>query len=314
MPSTPTISVVLPVYNAARYVREAIDSILHQTYRDFELLIIDDGSTDNSLRIIHSAVDGDRRGRVISRPNKGLVASCNEGIAEARGIYVFRMDADDEAHPDRFTRQVRFLEDHPECVAVGTRVMLADDSMMPIIESFKRLTHADIDAENMQGQGSAICHPTAAFRRDALLVIGGYRKEFEWAEDLDLFLRLAEVGRLANLPDVLLSYRQHMDSVGYSKRALQHSRTGLAVRAAEKRRGLSKPGSMMHAEAPGASGGDLAAPSDYLGPGDIHRKWAWLALIGGNAKTARKHALLALRTDPWCLQNPKLIACAIRGR
>lgn len=245
------------------------------------------------LHWVRTAEDGS-----FSRPNKGLVASCNEGIAEARGVYVFRMDQDDVAHPDRFARQVSFLENHLDCVAVGTRVMLADDSMMPIIESSKQLMHADIDAANMEGHGSAICHPTAAIRREALLAVGGYRKEFEWAEDLDLFLRLAEVGRLANLPDVLLTYRQHMNSVGYSMRALQRSRIASAVSAAEQRRGLSRPGSTANLDTSDADRGDLAVKSDYAGAGDIYRKWAWLALIGG---TRRRLA----STHSWpCEQTP----------
>ena len=315
MPVIP-VSVILPVFNAEAYVGEALASIVAQTYRNFEAIVIDDGSHDHSLRIIRQHVGNDPRFVIVSRPNRGLVETCNEGMELAKGEIIFRMDADDAAHPDRFARQLSFLEAHPDCVAVGTRVMLADDSMMPILEAHKHLTHAVIDAENMEGR-SAICHPSVAIRRDALLAIGGYRKEFEWAEDLDLFLRLAEVGQLANLPDVLLTYRQHLSSVGYSKRALQRTRATLAVRAAARRRGLSSAAVPTEGAAQSeasASEGDAVLESDYRCAGDVYRKWAWLALIGGHPKTARKHALLALRTDPWCRENPRLIACALRGR
>jgi len=311
--SSPIISVVLPVYNAGLYLQDAICSILKQTCSDFELLVIDDGSTDDSLQIAQNSVGTDPRARIRSRSNKGLVATCNEAISEARGKYIFRMDQDDVSHPERFARQVAFMEADSRCVALGTRVMLADESMMPIIESFKAVTHAEIDAENLRGRGSAMCHPTAAIRRDALLDIGGYRAEFEWAEDLDLFLRLAEVGQLANLPTVLLTYRQHLTSVGYSKRALQRTRAAMAVSDAMRRRaavvsgGGEKPGVEVRRE------GTPMLESEYQSVADIHRKWAWLALIGGFPETARKHAWLALTKQPLRGENLRLMACAIRG-
>src|SRR3954468_5693657 len=120
----PTVSVLLAVYNARRYLRQAIDSILAQTFTDFEFIIIDDGSTDDTLAILREYEKRDGRIRLISRPNKGLTTTLNEGLALARGEFLARMDGDDVALPTRFEKQVTYLRDHPECVLVGSRVLL----------------------------------------------------------------------------------------------------------------------------------------------------------------------------------------------
>jgi glycosyltransferase involved in cell wall biosynthesis len=288
------ISVILPVFNGAQFIAAAIKSVVAQTYGDFELLVIDDGSTDGSAEVIRGAID--ERCRLIQTPNRGIVAACNLGLEQAKGKYIFRMDADDVCHSERFAKQHAYLEDHPRCVAVGSAVMFADPDMRPLRPSVPCLTHAEIDGQHMRGVGGAITHPAAAMRRSALLQIGGYRAEYEWAEDLDLFLRLAEVGELANLSDVLLTYRQHLGSVSHSRRDLQVARAKAAVNAAHERRGvLAMPVSMTpersHAE--------------------VHRTWAWWALHHGHAQTARKHALKAARLEP--LASAKLLVCAIRG-
>lgn len=303
----PPISVVLPVFNAERFVGQSLDSISTQTFLDFEAIVIDDGSTDRSLEFIRSRVGSDARFRIVSRPNMGLVATLNEGIELARGKYVFRMDADDVSHPERFASELRYLETHDDCVALGTRILLADEEMLPIIEMVGSFTHEDIDAENLRGAGLAMCHPAMAMRRAALVSIGGYRRAFEWAEDLDLFLRLAEVGRLANLPEVLLTYRQHVASVGYKRRLIQVERASAAVSDARRRRGLGDVGSGF------SDAGRGAVPAVDPSLAAIHRKWAWLALIGGHPRTARKHALKALVLQPFNRDNVRLLACAARG-
>ena len=304
---SPLISVVLPVYNAEGFVGAALDSLRAQSWPDFEAIVLDDGSTDRSSAVIQKHIAGDARFRMVTRPNKGLVATLNEGVVNSRGKYIFRMDADDVSHPERFERELAYLESHHDCVAVGTRMLLGDEQLLPIIEMGESLTHEEIDAENLRGRGSAMCHPSTAIRRDALLSVGGYRSEFEWAEDLDLFLRLGEVGRLANLPDVLLTYRQHLTSVGYSKRRIQVERSAAAVGEALVRRGIAP-------RAPNAAEASESAAS-YVDPSvaAIHRKWSWWALQGGFPKTARKHAFKAFKLDPFSPANPKLLACALRG-
>jgi glycosyltransferase involved in cell wall biosynthesis len=200
----PTVSILLPFYNARRYLAGAARSMLVQTFEDFELLLMDDGSSDGSKAIADELAAKDRRVRVISGPNKGRSRTLNEGIALAQGEFIARMDADDLSLPTRLQRQVEYLREHPECVCVGTRVTLIDPYDSPLSTPEHKLTHDEIDAELLRGIGWAIVHPAATMRTDAVRRVGGYRAQFNDSEDLDLFLRLGEVGRLANLPEPLV--------------------------------------------------------------------------------------------------------------
>src|SRR4051794_4532921 len=116
--STPAVSIVMPVYNGAAYVAEAVRSILGQTFEDFEFIIVDDGSTDRTPRILHEYERMDRRVRVISRPNTGIVGALNDGVAAAEAPLIARMDADDVSTPQRLHRQVEYLSEHPEVVVL----------------------------------------------------------------------------------------------------------------------------------------------------------------------------------------------------
>jgi glycosyltransferase involved in cell wall biosynthesis len=208
----PTISVVLPVYNAASYLAAAVSSILGQTFGDFELIAIDDGSTDGSAQIIEQMMRQDARIQIISRPNTGIVGALNDGVARAQGEFIARMDADDIARPHRFERQLGFLRDTPGCVAVGSALLLMDSDGDAIGVQHWALTHEEIDKLLLTGC-SGLAHPAAMIRRAALQRVGGYRTEYEWIEDKDLWLRLAEIGRLANLREPLLQYRIHETSL-----------------------------------------------------------------------------------------------------
>jgi glycosyltransferase involved in cell wall biosynthesis len=300
--ASPKVSVLLPVYNAESYLRRAIESVLVQTFTDFELLALDDGSTDKSLSILREFAGKDSRVRVISRENRGLVVTLNELIAKSESQYLARMDADDICRPQRFERQVSYFDAHPDCVAVGTRSLIIDSDGMPITETTNELAHDEIELAHLSGAGeSRMCHPSVMIRRDAIMQVGQYRREYQFAEDLDLFLRLGEIGKLANLPDVLLEYRQHMESIGYTHGDLQRNAARQALREAWLRRGIpvypfiSEP----------TTRPDTAA--------DVHRMWAWWAMSAGNLATARKHAILALVRNPFNVESLRALACAIRG-
>ena len=141
---------------------------------------------------------------------------------ERRGaIWSGGMDADDVCEPHRFERQVAYLQENPECVAAGSWVRLIDPYGLELNEVRPATDHEQIDAHLLEANGWAIFHPTVMLRREAVLQSGGYRSQYQWSEDIDLFLRLAEIGRLANLPQVLLRYRQHMSSVNRTRRATQ---------------------------------------------------------------------------------------------
>jgi glycosyltransferase involved in cell wall biosynthesis len=297
----PAASVLLPVFNAARYVEEAIRSILEQSFTNFELLLLDDGSSDDSLAVLQDFAQRDTRCIVHTRENRGLVQTLNEGIALSRADILFRMDADDRSHRLRFEREMAYLREHPDCVAVGTDVMLIDPEGQPLRPFGLPCSHADIDAEHMQGVGSMIVHPTAALRKAALVSVGGYRDAFKHAEDFDLFLRLAEIGQIVNLPDVLLDYRQHLSSIGYSQTSGQLAAKQRALTEARLRRGIVTSGRLPNPDPP-----PLRAAA-------VHRMWAWWALSAGNIATARKHTLLAARLAPFAIENLRLTACVLRG-
>lgn len=207
----PRVSVLLPVYNAERYLREAVDSILAQTFTDFELLAHDDGSTDNSLSVMRRYTDP--RIVVTTGVNRGLVPALNDMIDRARGEYLARMDSDDVSEPSRFAKQAAHLDANAECVAISSRTLLIDAEGWPICE-FNPLTgHDEIDAANLRTGTCHICHGATMFRKKALSAVGSYSGGFPDSEDLDLFLRLAEHGQIGALPEVLYRYRQHPASV-----------------------------------------------------------------------------------------------------
>jgi glycosyltransferase involved in cell wall biosynthesis len=298
----PAISVVMPVYNAQRYLAEAVESILDQTFRDFELIAIDDGSTDRSGEILREFSQRDPRVKVISRANTGLVGALIDGLRQSRAELIARMDADDISMPQRFEKQIAFMRENPRCVAVGSRVLLIDPLGSALETPDHKLTHAAIDAELMRGIGWALVHPVVLMRKSALDRVQGYRKQFEFNEDLDLFLQLAEIGEVANLPDVLLQYRQHLSSINHTRYEIQKRIKRQVVAEAYARRGL-----VMSADWSFDERKILSASQHY-------RKWGWKALKNGNVVAARKHAVEALKRSPWSLESWRLTACALRGR
>jgi glycosyltransferase involved in cell wall biosynthesis len=302
MAENPLISVVMPVYNARQYLAEAMDSILAQTFRDFEFVCVDDGSTDDSLAILNDYAKRDPRVKIVSRPNTGVWKALNDGIEASRGKLIARMDADDVCLPTRFEKQVAFLNENPDVVAVGCPVLIIDADGAPLREMPHppRWTHEEIDHAHMTGGGQVFYHPALIFRRDALEKVGMYRK-WPAAQDLDLFLRLAEIGRLANVREVLLKYRQHMGSVGHAKMARQLETCREIVRQAYERRGLQPNGSI---------GFDKIK---QMSETEQHRKWAWWALAAGHLSSARKHARKALRKAPFSTESWRVMYCSLRG-
>ncbi len=301
MNSAPTISVLMPVYNGSEYLADAVESILAQTFGDFELIVVDDGSTDDSLEILQEYAKRDRRVRLISRPNTGIAGALNDAIATARAPLFARMDADDIALPLRFEKQVAFLEAHPEVVLVGSRVLLIDPYGTSLYESDHRLTHPEINTQMLSGIGWSVVHPSAMMRAAAARAAGGYRADRVPSEDLDLFLRLTEIGQAANLADILLKYRQHPTSANHTRFAEQDANKKAILTEAYARRGLELPSNWKPAKR-------NIMPMDK----EISM-WAWLALKKGNIPAARRHALSLVRLAPFSARSWQLMFCAIRG-
>jgi glycosyltransferase involved in cell wall biosynthesis len=281
----PQISVLMPVHQAERYLEEAVESILSQTFGDFELLALDDGSTDGSPQILADIAKRDGRIRVRRAPQGGLVARLNEGLVEARGAFIARMDADDVSRRDRLERQLDYLMNHPDCVAVGTGVAETDPEGRPIRPLDIRLVHEEIESRLLGGDGYALVHGTALYRRDALMKIGGYREGFIGGEDTDLHLRLAENGRLANISECLYFYRRNLDSATFANTRAVNLGAETAIRDALRRRGISTE------NAP-------KLPSDSPQPAVVWAIWANHALVAGNRDTARHYAIKAFCAAP----------------
>lgn len=298
----PSISVVMPVFNAGRYLRQALDSVLGQTLRDFELLAVCGPSSDDSAALLVQYAGRDPRVRVVEQTGAGIVGALNCGLALARGEFVARMDADDVALPERFQAQIAFLQHEPACVAVGSQALQIDPQGDAIGPMRVPLTHEEIDRRNLAGIGGGIPHPTAMIRRRVIEAIGGYSPAYHAAEDLDFFLRLAEVGRLANLPDTLLLYRLHLHSASVARRRETLAAARLAVAAACRRRGIADAGGPLP---PGAQ----ACPRQF----DVQRAWAWSAVEAGHPATARKYALRVLCRNFWFHESWRLAEAAFVG-
>ena len=208
MNPSPAISVVLPVYNAEAYVREAVESILAQTFTDFECIIINDGSADGSEAILRELAARDARIVLVERPNDGYVSALNEGIKIARTELIARMDADDVAMPERFALQhARMVQEH-ELAVLGSFFNMID-KVGNIIQLVERPLTQKAIAHCLE-HSCPVTHPAVMMRRDAVLKAGGYRKAFSHAEDYDLWLRMSDLGyAIANLPQLLLNYRVH---------------------------------------------------------------------------------------------------------
>ncbi len=212
----PLVSVVLPVYNGAHYLAEAIESILLQTFQDFELIIINDGSTDKSLDIIKQYAMKNPMIFVIDRENRGLVASLNEGIAKAQGKYIARMDQDDISLPTRFEKQIDLLEKDADLVLCGTWATIIDSDGTCLKNSSIRIKHEDI-MKDMERCINPFFHPSVMFRKSNNLF---YNETAFYCEDYEMWVKCSAIGRLANIPEYLLKYRIEFQSMTNSKRYL----------------------------------------------------------------------------------------------
>jgi len=214
---TTKLSVVMSVFNGADYVREAINSILSQTYQDFEFIVIDDGSDDGTADILKSY--DDPRMVILSQANQGLVASLNLGIKQAKGAFIARQDADDRSEPDRLQKQMAYLSHHKQVVLLG--------SGMSVMNENGKITHThsvllrDPELRQELLVRSPFAHGSVIFKKSAAKKAGAYKKS-EWpAEDYGLWLRMSKYGRLANLDEYLYVYRENSAGISSRNQSLQ---------------------------------------------------------------------------------------------
>lgn len=298
---TPTVSVLLPVYNAERYLERAVRSVLEQTFSDFEAIAVDDGSKDNSKKILERFAASDARIRVISRPNTGIVGALNDGLAVARGEFIARMDGDDISLPGRFQAEIDHLRAHPDCIAVGTAVQIIDSRGAVVDRYNPPFEHEPIVAELLRGNGGALIHPAAMFRAAALRKVSGYDQAFCKVEDLDLYLRLSREGRLANIPLLGLQYRQHVQSTNFIHRETQRPLMTRILEREHQLRGLEYRAPQIESHA--------GLPANRL-----HARWAFNALTHGSRWTAIRHGLSAVTSGAGDAESWRALKYALTAR
>lgn len=210
MANVPAVTVLMSAYNTDKYIAEAIESVLAQTMPDFEFLIIDDGSTDRTLEVIQSFTD--ERIKLVSRPNKGLVASLNEGLQLASAALIARFDADDVCYPDRLEKQLAFMQANKDYVLVGGEADYMDEHGTELFRyTFTNYEDADIRATGFRN--CPVIHSTVMYVKSAVLEAGGYDPRAVTFEDHLLWHKLSEYGKMKNLALPLIKVRFNPDSV-----------------------------------------------------------------------------------------------------
>ena len=300
---TPLVSVVMPVYNREKYLAEAIESILNQTLKQFEFIIVNDGSTDSSQKIIEQYQALDHRIISIDQKNRGNYIARNRGMQHANAPYVAVMDSDDIACPNRLRIQYDFLEQHTDHVSVGSDVQIIDPYGIQNQYLSKPQTHDEIDHYHMKSHQGGMHHPAMLIRTRCIEQLGGYKPVPNTA-DYDLALRLAEIGRLANIPKPLMKWRRHLAAISTQKRHEQITRAYNFCEAAHTRRGLPftlKP--------PTAS--EIA--KNTLTTAQQSASWAHYAIHHRQLKIARTHAFTALRHAPFNLRYWNILKWSLTG-
>jgi glycosyltransferase involved in cell wall biosynthesis len=273
-------------------MRDAIDSVLAQTFAGFELVIIDDGSTDGSPDIAAEFARRDPRVRVASSEGRGLAAALNTGTALAGGQFIARQDADDTSAPDRFARQVEWFDRHPSLAALGTATTIVDEGGRSVGQFPLRYGAVPV-RRGLRAARATPVHGSMMMRRDCLDTVGGYREAFATSQDFDLWLRLSERFDIDNLAESLYRWRLSADSVYGTRRRTQLLYCGIALAFAAERARFRHDSY----EALREAAGDLDAfAARYRLRGLLHAIWGELLLRGLNdAAEARRHLALAVR-------------------
>lgn len=302
MSHSPVVSVCISVFNAERYLRPAVDSILQQSFPDFELLLLDDGSGDGSWKILQEYAARDGRVRIVSRENRGVPKTRNELLAMAKGEFIAVMDADDIALPDRLARQVEFLQQRPEVVCVGGSYQLIDEAGRLVLDRFAvPESDAEVQAQLLAGFGG-MHHPCLLIRRSAMLQVGGYTETMVTGSDIDLCLKLGEVGQLVNLTDPVLQYRVHSQSLTERNHGRPQEEVRAACERAWKRRGITGE---FKADSPRRPGSDRQSQLAYA------LLYGWWAFNSRQRQTAIHYGWRAVQLSPFDLAAWKLFTCAL---
>lgn len=232
---TPLVSVVTGTYNGAGYLEDSLQSVLDQREVEIELIVVDDGSTDGSSEILARLASSDRRVRLLQQENLGLTRALIRGCAEARGTYIARHDSDDVSLPGRLESQVATLSNDAALSFVSCYAQFIGPRDEPLYVSKGPADPGEAMRRLRSGKGGPACHGATMFRADAYRSAGGYRQEFRYVQDWDLWLRLSEMGGFAFVPKISYRYRVRENSISAVRRS-QQDRLGLvAMRCAKAR-------------------------------------------------------------------------------
>jgi hypothetical protein len=298
---SPRISVVMVTCNVERFLAESIESILGQTFTNFEFIIVDFGSTDRTIPIITSYAAKDSRVRLHEIPTCGLAQARNTGCFFARGEYIAIMDADDISLPDRLQLEIVFMEEHSEVGLVGGVTECIDATGAPLAMRSHDFPAEDGEIRSALAVGCPFCQPTLLMRRQAFVLVGGYRPVFVQAEDYDLWLRISEHYRCANLKASVLKYRIHPYQVSMRRRSEQ-TLCVLAAQVAAAARKTGRPDPL--------SGVEEITPEVLVGLGVTKsevqnalasdcRDWIRVMSDAGEFSAALKATVESLQSSDW---------------
>ncbi len=306
----PVISVCMPVYNGSAFVRETIESVLAQSYKNFEFLVMDDGSTDASAELVRSYADQDSRVTLFQGPNRGVSRSRNLLLAEAQGEFIAVIDSDDVALPNRLKDQLDFMQQNPDINWLGGAFELIDERGRYLTTMSLAADNASIQNLLLKGSPSLL-HSAALIRKDVMEQLGGYRESFSTAgsdaSDLDLWLRMTEIGAVANLPQTIVKYRIHSKSISARSRQKQLDHADRAVREAWERRGLGVP-AFKATGCPYRPLGNRASRHEFM------LKYGWWAFNSRQRGTAAYYGMRAAVEMPFALESWQLFFCAVFKR
>lgn len=231
MPNTqyPKVTVLMSCYNASQYLREAMDSILGQTYRDYQFIVVNDGSTDDTAKILEECAAKDERIVLIDKKNTGLADSLNTGMRVARGDWIARLDADDIAMPDRLAKQMAYVASHPSTVLLGTG-FIEINGTGEILRTYRYPARTKKYLRQIMRTGRFAPHSSCLYHKATVERLGGFNPRFLRSQDADLWFRLSLSGEIAALPEPLVEIRKHCDGISNDDSGKMQALFGLAAR------------------------------------------------------------------------------------